>query len=510
MAIDFAKARRLNPRYARSLGWIRKFDQIIHLLDITLSSPGPDQFALAVQTWQRRHPPLVDDGILGENTWRRMEHLTEFSIDHRNAMPLSSPPPAPPPLWLTQPPPADPRPASGNFSDRDLERIAMIERSPLSERRTFAIFLENGRAVILELKNRQVLRGNLTFYPESANKAYYQPGDIVSLAEIDQSQMERLYPRSFPPGETTIGDLALAYLGEPQPTYNVGFQIDAIRPPRPSQGDELHPDNAQIVLRPLLFLKTTRECTIVELDEARIWTGSQLDENFRYGDVARGFTAMLPIIEAVAQIAGLVAGGAAQSSGRYLFRRVALRAALPQIRGQILRRAVAWLLTEAGRNIASATVAFAKAFYIRIARDQRRLETWQRLGVQTETASSLGPAITDGATAFATSLIGDALGGRLQSWMQSNLRQNGPIAGQSLVLNLRQFVRDQLIESLTHRSFSALVRILGTVVAERQSNAVLEEAAFERLIVPEGQTLLLAVWESFRDTAIATLSDPPR
>jgi hypothetical protein len=53
--LDLAKAVRSNPRYAHILGWATRYQQIAELLNFSHSSPNPEQFAFAVEAWQRRH-----------------------------------------------------------------------------------------------------------------------------------------------------------------------------------------------------------------------------------------------------------------------------------------------------------------------------------------------------------------------------------------------------------------------------------------------------------------------
>jgi hypothetical protein len=67
LGLDLRAAARLNARYARTLGWRRRFVGIARLLDLR-SAP----FADALARWQKREG-LAADGVLGPATWTRMK-----------------------------------------------------------------------------------------------------------------------------------------------------------------------------------------------------------------------------------------------------------------------------------------------------------------------------------------------------------------------------------------------------------------------------------------------------
>lgn len=81
---QLAAAISANPIEARRLGWADRINQINELLGFHSTSPSPAQFAQAVADWQATHPPLIGDGILGRNTWGRMQQATAFTptTDH--------------------------------------------------------------------------------------------------------------------------------------------------------------------------------------------------------------------------------------------------------------------------------------------------------------------------------------------------------------------------------------------------------------------------------------------
>lgn len=85
------KAARLNPKYARRLGWATRFSRVVAAIGQT---PGSmDTFSQQFADWQARQPNLSGDGILGPKSWTRLQKVT---------------PPATtcdmPPVWLTSQP----------------------------------------------------------------------------------------------------------------------------------------------------------------------------------------------------------------------------------------------------------------------------------------------------------------------------------------------------------------------------------------------------------------------
>lgn len=88
---QLARAIRSNRTYAHTVGWVRRFDQIVQVLGFAHMTPGEEQFAQAVADWQKRSPPLVPDGMLGRQSWSKLEPQTRFTVGVA----------APPPRWLS-------------------------------------------------------------------------------------------------------------------------------------------------------------------------------------------------------------------------------------------------------------------------------------------------------------------------------------------------------------------------------------------------------------------------
>ena len=95
---EIARAVRYNNRKASSIGWVQRYAQLASILGLQNMTPTPEGFAQAVADWQRDHPPLTPDGMIGPQTWTRLEPHTRFSV-----------PPVPIPGWLQ---PATPGPQS--------------------------------------------------------------------------------------------------------------------------------------------------------------------------------------------------------------------------------------------------------------------------------------------------------------------------------------------------------------------------------------------------------------
>lgn len=97
---NLEKAIKWNPYYARKTGWTRRHKQVLNELGFTDRCPDERRFAVAVYQWQRRHPALKADGMLGPGTWRILELQTRYSIDTY----------APFPNWTRKPNPPIPKP----------------------------------------------------------------------------------------------------------------------------------------------------------------------------------------------------------------------------------------------------------------------------------------------------------------------------------------------------------------------------------------------------------------
>lgn len=76
LRIDTERAVRLNRRYmqADSLGWATRMQEISTALGITNQTPGERLLAERVAQWQSMQmPPMAVDGIIGRNTWGRLQ-----------------------------------------------------------------------------------------------------------------------------------------------------------------------------------------------------------------------------------------------------------------------------------------------------------------------------------------------------------------------------------------------------------------------------------------------------
>jgi uncharacterized protein (TIGR02594 family) len=95
---QIATAAQRNPVFGRQVGWGKRYVDVLKFLGFPATCPTGEVFAQAVADWQDRHKPLTPDGIIGPNTWKKMEP------EMRKSPGLIPPPPLPPagggPPWL--------------------------------------------------------------------------------------------------------------------------------------------------------------------------------------------------------------------------------------------------------------------------------------------------------------------------------------------------------------------------------------------------------------------------
>lgn len=69
---QIAKAGEWNPIYARSLGWLGRYVEVLKKMGFPSTCPTGEVFARAVADWQAKHPPLTQDGMIGPSTWKKL------------------------------------------------------------------------------------------------------------------------------------------------------------------------------------------------------------------------------------------------------------------------------------------------------------------------------------------------------------------------------------------------------------------------------------------------------
>jgi hypothetical protein len=373
----------------------------------------------------------------------------------------------------------------------DVDRIQLIQQY-YGNYRVLPFPMHDRRRVLLELRNGRVLTRNLTYYPNSS-KNCYQRGDYFGLTELRESEMQRLFPRSFPRGSTTLMDVALAYAGMEQATYKIGYRLgDITFPPRGSGTPS--PGRITIRAQVVLFLTQGNDVTVVDLDgETRSWNGNQLNADFIHWELAGRLTQLIPILEFLAELAGAVAGGVGRGASRFVVRHVLLRNALRVAGRGVFRRLIAWLLRAAASRLLNATRAFAVAFLRRYGTDRRQRETLARFGVtpQQTPDDAMRAAIADGATAFAASLISSSLSSRIDSWVSENAAQAADsIVGPTVLQRVRGAISRQLIQTLTTRQFVALTRIIGGAISDDVGHTAVSQDRFAERFSAQGQSLL--------------------
>ncbi|HMP01345.1 MAG TPA: hypothetical protein PKD86_06865 [Gemmatales bacterium] len=81
--LNVAKAVKNNPIYAWSTKprWGERFYQVCKELGYANLTPTPEMFAEAVFNWQKKQAGLDADGMLGPNSWKKLEPKTRYSLD---------------------------------------------------------------------------------------------------------------------------------------------------------------------------------------------------------------------------------------------------------------------------------------------------------------------------------------------------------------------------------------------------------------------------------------------
>ncbi len=95
--LNLTKAVKNNPFYAWSTKppWGERFYQVCKEIGIPNQTPTAEAFAQAVYAWQEKQAGLTADGMLGPNSWKRLEPKTRYSLD----LGVS------PPDWISEMPP---------------------------------------------------------------------------------------------------------------------------------------------------------------------------------------------------------------------------------------------------------------------------------------------------------------------------------------------------------------------------------------------------------------------
>ena len=125
---NVAIAVRYTPYYAQSAGWAPDITKVCRVLGFTTRYPTPREFVTAVSEWQRKHPPLWTDGMLGPLTWTK---LGQAVAALQGAIQLIGPKPD----WINPkanshkappPPPAKASPTAANQEDKVIEEMAKV------------------------------------------------------------------------------------------------------------------------------------------------------------------------------------------------------------------------------------------------------------------------------------------------------------------------------------------------------------------------------------------------
>lgn len=73
MSFNPVVAIRLTPLYAHLTGWPDSLGKVFGVLGFTTRNPTAGEFVAAVRAWQLARPPLDADGMLGAETWKKLQ-----------------------------------------------------------------------------------------------------------------------------------------------------------------------------------------------------------------------------------------------------------------------------------------------------------------------------------------------------------------------------------------------------------------------------------------------------
>lgn len=268
-----------------------------------------------------------------------------------------------------------------------------------------------GQNVLFEYDEDGRLMQELT-YSNGRGRRHYRVGDIFMLSELPVRTVERIFPELHDEGsedDTLLLDLALGFLGEPPPQYKIGWKIMEI-------GSESSPGNGSVGLRGVIFFGGHA----VELQRTRSETSRQLAGDFYQLRVANRLAAMIPILEAVAQLAADAASGAGRGVARQVGRWTLRGALRITFRRVLLRRLLRSLLGRTVRTAAAATLAFARGFATEMRNRDLEARLRQRAGARTINPEDVRPCLVAGVREFVKVLLNE-MGAALMARFRSGL-----------------------------------------------------------------------------------------
>ena len=167
-------------------GWVERLGAILQLVDLHTAC-DERLFALHIAAWQRRHPDLVPDGVIGERTWAKMEPTTRVCTPSAIINPR---------FFLPEPPGAWPGgfhhttansnmqlPARGfmfvltevlpNVGERHLVRKIAV--APFSFRQTFSLSAPNPAGTLSPAQHALELNKSISQWMSTSNRPLGSP-----------------------------------------------------------------------------------------------------------------------------------------------------------------------------------------------------------------------------------------------------------------------------------------------------------------------------------------------
>lgn len=301
-------------------------------------------------------------------------------------------------------------------------------------------------------------------------RSWYQAGDVVLVTEQPMRTVVRIFPELGGSGgdddDLLVLDLALGFLGESPPQYKIGWKLVRV-------GPETEPGNGSNELRGFIFFGDN----MVELEARRTQSTRELASDFVMARAAGRLAAMIPILEAVAQLALDVVSGASSGAVRSLGRWT-LRGALRAGVRRTLVRAITRALTSAAAAI---TLGFVRGVAVEIRNRNEEATLRARAGARSLEAESLRPYLVAGVRG-AVSAAFDELGDAAVEGLRGRSGSGGSTASW----------REQLTQAITEEIVRRLISLHGGVLV---TSAVQAAGQTER---PFGQAFANAAWEAIQ------------
>ncbi|MCC6425505.1 MAG: hypothetical protein IT435_01660 [Phycisphaerales bacterium] len=349
--------------------------------------------------------------------------------------------------------------------------------------------VRGGETVMYEYARDGGLR-DATTYPTSG-RGYYRRGDVILVAEVTQRNAELMFPelRQEEDSSSALATIALGLLGSSPPGYTVGWRIVAIEPRSGSGGE------GRVTTRGVVIFG--EDC--IELEHQTNWSRQQMHDSFVMSEAARSMSAMLPLLEALANV---MIDVATMSVGRAVARGVGRRVALYSLRAawratarrMLLRRALRLAISRGGRLTAGAIAAFVQGVVREIADRSQANELRRRAGAGLLEMQDIRPHVAAGVQSLASYLLGaaaDSLGSTIRRDMR-NFTDEG----------VRRIIATKLTQTIVQACTTIPFATISDAAAAAYRESLSDPGSFSRRF---GQMLADFHWQLIQRT-LGTLS----